>query len=201
MHQGYNQKQVNVRDIDIRRALREEIERRHRSESGTRVVEELGLCQGIARVDLAVINGSLHGYEIKSGRDTLARLPGQCDIYNRALDFITIVTEAAHISKIRAIVPSWWGIWCVRERGAKADIEISRQPRPNPHILPSALAELLWREEALKALADRGLADGLRSKPRRDLWLRLATDLTVEELSAIVRDCLKRRGASWKALA
>src|SRR5690242_7332263 len=72
-----------MRDIDIREALRAEIARRHNGESNTLVVEELGLCQGIARVDLAVVNGSVNGYEIKSAHDTLSRLPAQSDVYSR----------------------------------------------------------------------------------------------------------------------
>ncbi len=190
-----------MRDIDIRRALRETVVRRYSGESDTRIVEELGLCQGIARVDLAVVNGSLHGYEIKSARDTLARLPAQCDIYNRTLDLVTIVTEAIHISKIEKMVPSCWGIWCACDNKVKPHIEILREPSPNPQILLSALAQLLWREEALEALTVRGLAHGMHSKPRQELWLRLAKHLTREELSAVVRDRLKRRGADWRALA
>lgn len=190
-----------MRDIDIRRELRKEVERRHQHETDTRIFEELGLCQGLARVDLAVVNGSLHGYEIKSERDTLARLPAQSDIYNRTLDFVTIVTEPAHARRIENIVPQWWGIWCVVTSASAQRIEILRGPGPNPELVPFALAQLLWRDEALQALSDRGLAGGLRSKPRRELWLRLATDLTRVELGTLVRDCLKRRGADWRALA
>src|SRR5579859_6616820 len=98
-----------MRDIDIRQTLMNEMCRLHQGDSETLIVEELGLCQGIARVDLAVVNGSLHGYEIKSERDTLARLPGQTDIYNRALDFVTLVIAPIHSEKIGNIVPSWWG--------------------------------------------------------------------------------------------
>lgn len=198
---GYNHRRSSVRDIDIRRELRREVERRHQHETDTRILEELGLCQGLARVDLAVVNGSLHGYEIKSERDTLARLPAQSDIYNRTLDFVTIVTEPAHAPKIETIVPPWWGIWCVLTDALAPRIEVLRDPTANPEPVPFAMVQLLWREEALQALSDRGLAGGLRSKPRAQLWRHLATDLTREELGAVVRDCLKRRGASWKALA
>ena len=190
-----------MRDIDIRRALRVEIARRHYNEPDSVIVEELGLCQGIARVDLAVVNGSLHGYEIKSEQDTLARLPGQTDIYNRALDFVTIVTARNHTDKIGNIVPSWWGIWSAIQDGDKLRLNTSREPARNPNIIPFALAQLLWRNEALEALTDRGLALGMRSKPREELWRRLADLLTLEELGHIVRERLKQRGADWRAPA
>jgi hypothetical protein len=192
-----------MRDIDIRRALRVEIKRLHSGEPDTLIVEELGLCQGIARVDLAVVNGSVHGYEIKSEQDTLARLPNQKDIYNRALDFVTIVAAPAHVHGVDKVVPPWWGVWIViedRDKGVLR-LERSRKPRRNPGIDPFALAQLLWRDEALQALTDHGLATGLRSKPREELWRRLASDVKVEELGDIVRERLKRRGGDWRSLA
>jgi len=185
-----------MRDVDIRRKLQVD-ERLHFGEPDTRIIQELGLCQGIARVDIAVVNGSIHGYEIKSERDTLVRLPGQIEIYNRALDFVTVVIEPAHASRIRAIVPSWWGIWTAVEGEDGPRLKCTRTPSRNPAIIPFALAQLLWREEALEALNHRGLANGVRSKPRQELWRRLAS-LPLEDLGNIVRDRLKRRGANWR---
>jgi hypothetical protein len=185
-----------MRDIDIRQKLRDD-ERLHSGEPDTRVVEELGLCKGIARVDIAVVNGSIHGYEIKSERDTLARLPGQIDIYNRALDFVTIVTSPTHVEKIDKLVPSWWGIWIAIEDDKEFGLEITREPCPNPNIIPFAIAQLLWRDEALQALADWGLATGLRSKPREELWRRLASEVPLKDLGNIVRGYLKRRRPDW----
>lgn len=187
-----------TRDIDIRRALRREIERRHRGEPDTLIVEELGLCQGVARVDVAVINGNVHGYEIKSEHDTLARLPGQTGIYNRTLDYVTVVTAPTHSGEIANVVPAWWGIWTAVQCGDQLRLQSERTPRHNPNVNPFALAQLLWREESLRALADRGLAEGMWSKPRKELWSRLALKLTVEELGEVVRECLKRRGADWR---
>jgi hypothetical protein len=187
-----------MRDIDIRQALLADA-RLHATEPGTRVVPELGLCQGIARVDLAVVNGSLHGYEIKSEHDTLVRLPGQIEVYSRVLDFVTIVTGPSHAENIKKNVPSWWGIWAARYYAAEIRLEIVREPKQNRKVSSFALAQLLWRAEALQVLADRGLADGVRSKNRSQLWHRLAADLTTEELGKVVREQLKRRAAGWRA--
>jgi hypothetical protein len=189
-----------MRDIDVRRKLRVEVGRSHECELDTLIVEELGLCQGIARVDLAVVNGSVHGYEIKSESDTLARLPGQTDIYNRTLDFVTIIAAPNHSKKILALVPRWWGIWTTVEDGRDLRLEKVRESSRNPGVDPYALAQLLWRDEALQALTERNLASGVKSKPREELWRRLASELTLAELGEIVRDGLKRRGLEWRAL-
>lgn len=188
-----------MREIDIRRKLLED-DRLHVGEPDTRIVEELGLCQGIARVDIAVVNGCIHGYEIKSGNDTLARLPGQIAIYSRALDFVTIVTAPSHFDKIRRVVPEWWGIWiAVQDAEHGSQLKSSREPRHNPCVNPFALAQLLWREEALQVLEGLGLATGIRSKPREELWRRLAAEVTPERLGCVVRDRLRRRSADWRS--
>ena len=66
-----------LKDSDIRKSLYNNILKKHEDASDTIVLNELGLLQGACRVDIAVVNGSLHGYEIKSEADTLDRLPYQ----------------------------------------------------------------------------------------------------------------------------
>ena len=79
-----------VKDTNIRPALLKWLSIRHAFEPGALIVEEFGLCQGAARVDVAVVNGSLNGYEIKSESDTLNRLHRQQDIYNRIFDSLSM---------------------------------------------------------------------------------------------------------------
>ncbi len=190
-----------MRDIDIRRALRTEMKYRHAGETDTLIVEELGMCQGVARVDLAVVNGSVHGYEIKSERDTLIRLPSQSDIYSQALEFVTIVAAAHHLAQIRTLVPRWWGIWSATQDGTEVRLKTLRKPKRNPSLVPLAVAQFLWRDEALAILTEHSLAGGMSSKSRHHLWLRLTTSFTVEELGDFVRARLKQRGEDWRVLA
>ncbi|HET7057847.1 MAG TPA: sce7726 family protein, partial [Nitrospiraceae bacterium] len=68
-------------DSDIRRVLRSKLLLKHADELDTVIIEELGLCRGQVRVDLSVVNGLLHGYEIKSDRDSLRRLRSQAELY------------------------------------------------------------------------------------------------------------------------
>src|SRR5580698_6348671 len=99
------------RDQDIRIALRYKLAAIHANESDTAIIDELSLCQGNARVDMAVVNGSFSGYEIKSDRDTLTRLPNQLAAYELCFDTMTIVVGKRHLAKCRATLPDWWGIW------------------------------------------------------------------------------------------
>lgn len=188
-----------MRDIDIRRALLTEMSLLHRDEIDTLVVEELGMCQGIARVDIAVVNGTVHGYEIKSERDTLARLRSQADIYSRALEFVTIVAAPNHSTGIEEIVPDWWGIWTATQVGDEIHLKVEREAKSNPSLIAQALVQFLWREEALDILIQRDLANGVLSKSRKHIWDRLTSTFSVDELSGFVRTKLKQRPSNWRA--
>lgn len=173
----------------------------HRHEADTLILHELGLRQGSARVDLAVVNGSLHGYEIKSEADTLERLPGQRSIYASSLDFVTIVMSEKHSAKVRRSVPRWWGMWVVTRTNGDVALAPVRAATPNPHLEALAVAELLWRDEVIEELELRGLARGYRSKPRPLLWRHLAESVSLFELRSVVRSRLKQRGDRWREAA
>jgi hypothetical protein len=65
-----------TRDIDIRAALRAGELARHRDDDDTIIVEEMGIYQGDFRIDIAVVNGRMTGYEIKSDKDTHTSMVG-----------------------------------------------------------------------------------------------------------------------------
>lgn len=188
-----------MRDLDIRLALREHLRITVASEPDTLFIEELGLCQGAARIDLAVINCSVHGYEIKSEQDTLERLPSQQAIYNKVLETLTIVTAHRHIERIESAAPQWWGLTKAISHGDRVELATLREAKRNPSVDLSSLVQLLWSNEVLEILRQRGLEKGLAGKPRRILWRRLVENIPADQISAIVRDQLRVR-ASWRSV-
>jgi hypothetical protein len=189
-----------VRDADIRAVLRAAVTAQHAADPDTRIVDELGLRQGTVRVDLAVVNGVTHGYEIKSLADTLRRLPGQVAAYSAVLDFATLVLAERHRAEAQAMIPKWWGVIVAKEpahRGIR--LSVARKARRNEHVDKRALAELLWRDEAMAMLVARDAARGMLSKPRAAVWDRLCEVCTLDELSAAVRARLKDRATRQAA--
>lgn len=189
-----------VRDRDIRAVLHSRLEDRHKDDPETRIVDELGVLMGVCRVDVAVINGKLEGFEIKSERDRLARLPRQAEAYGRVFDRMTIVCSERHALGVAACVPDWWGIEVVRAVNELPRIVRTRAAKANPGVDPSAVVQLLWREEVIDELKRVDQADGLRSKPRRILWDALAEALPPRRLRAVVRDRLRAR-EDWRVAA
>ena len=114
---------------------------------------------------------------------------------------MTVVAAENHIPGVLAAVPSWWGVSVARDDGDQVQISSVRNATQNSDVDPLALVQLLWREEAVAALEARGLAQGVRSKPRHVLWERLAAALPTENLILLVRDQLKRRPVGWRGSA
>ena len=187
-----------LREKDIRRALRGYVQLEYAGQPATVILEELALCQHEARVDLAAVNGRLHGYEIKSPQDTLQRLPSQAEVYGRALDTVTIALTAEHYPHAKRILPQWWGIVEAVEHCGEPVILLRRKPRQNPGVDLNAVVQFLWRDEALSVLEEHGLDTGLRSKPRSTLWRKLVESLPADILAEAVRARIKLRG-DWRS--
>lgn len=182
-----------MRDIDVRKVLCDQLVTMHKDDPQTLIVEELGIRQGAARVDVAVVNGSLHGYEIKSAKDTLERLPRQLELYGSVFDTITLVTAENHLDSALNVIPDWWGVVLAREDSNMLKLSLVKETKTNDGVDPIALAELLWKEEALLLLQERDAAKGYRSKPRREIWKAVCEIYSTDELRDAVRLFLKRR--------
>lgn len=188
--------QNRMRDADVRVAVLERLQSLHVGDASTRIVQEMNLWSGAVRIDIAVINGELSGYELKSARDTLTRLPLQADIYSRIFDYVTLVAADRHLENAAAKVPNWWGIMQADEFNGRVSLSCVRPALLNPNPEPYLLAELLRKEEALAILQSHGLDKGWRSRRVRDLHERLASELSFRDLSEGVRRSLKER-SEW----
>lgn len=177
-------------DPDVRALLREYLDHLHH-DTGTRVLEELGLCQGDVRVDVAAVGEELSGYEIKSPSDTLARWPNQCRVYSKVVDRAWLVATEKTLQKAGA--PDWWGQIAVFDAGDRLGLRVVRWSGTNPTPDPLSIAKLLWRDEALEVLRGAGCARGVLTKSRKVIWKRLIESVAVDDLRAAVRAALRRR--------
>ena len=183
----------SLADSDIRPALRDWLRARHRSDPDSVILDELGICRGRVRIDLTVVNGLLHGYEIKSERDTLGRLEAQADMYGRVLDRATLVVGEPHLEAALRVVPRWWGVVLVETRGSTPRFVVRRGDTQNPRLDASALVEFLWREDALALLENRAAASGVRGKTRLAMWDRICDVCDLQEIAAAARARLKAK--------
>lgn len=191
--------QYSTNDAVIRDILKNQLILKHSKDKTVRIIEELGVNHGSARVDIAVVNGILHGYEIKSDLDTLKRLPSQITAYNAVFDKITVVVGINHIQSAIDLIPEWWGISLVR-KNSENGLYLSkiRDAETNENIDSISLARLLWRDEALALLESINAAKGVRAKTRKVIYEKLAEELSQYQLKQKVRETLFFR-PNWRA--
>ena len=181
-------------DADIRSALHRKRLRHLKAHPDTLVIDELGLAHAKSRIDVAVINGCIHGYEIKSAKDTLDRLGAQIDIYRQTLQKLTIVAAPRHVGSVLASAPNWCGV-IEAEQGPRGGIHfgIVRNAHVNPDIDPVMMAHLLWRTEVMDLLSQIGYAPKDLRRPRKQLYKMLCEALTLREITVSIRITMAQR--------
>jgi hypothetical protein len=192
-------KATTTNDSTIRIALKNFLEIQHAKDKKVRIIEELGVEHGATRIDIVVINGIMHGYEIKSDKDTLQRLPDQINAFNSVFDKITLVVGKKHLYNAINIIPDWWGIIVAKvDKSGAITFNTIRKGEINSCQDEISIAKFLWREEALRYLEKIGKADGLYSKRREFIYERLSKVCDTSTLGKIVREAIFIRG-DWRS--
>lgn len=112
-----------------------------------RLVEELEVCSGRARVDMALISDLLTGIEIKGPKDGVSRLPGQAKAYSQCFDRVVLVVHESLVAKAIPLVPEWWGIVIGIQHDERLRYRVERHAGANPNLDVEAVLSLLWKIE------------------------------------------------------
>jgi hypothetical protein len=185
-------------DADIRSALHAKRLKRAKSQPDTLVIDELGLAHARSRIDVAVINGCIHGYEIKSAKDNLDRFAIQMDIYRQTLQKLTFVAAPKHVAGIISHAPEWCGV-IAAEQGPRGGInfQLLRNAVANPEVDPFMMAHLLWRDEVIELLDQAGYASKDLRRPRKQLYEMLCEAMSLREITASIRAFMAQR-QTWR---
>ena len=169
---------IDLDDKTIRKVVKSSLEK-----NKYYIIEELGIDHGAVRADVVAISeGFMHGYEIKSDKDNLMRLNHQINAYNKVFDKITLVVGKKHIIECISIVPEWWGIQLATEEDNNIRIYNIRTPKKHKEQSSVSIARLLWRQEALDILKEQEHDKGVRSKPREYIYERMSHTLEQQEI-------------------
>jgi len=190
--------QFSYGDAEIRAELHKKKFDRYSEREDVLVVNELGLAHAKSRIDIAVINGCIHGYEIKSDKDNLIRFASQLDTYRRTLSKLTVVSASKHIPEILHELPAWRGLIEVKigPRGGIHFITLRRAGQ-NPDVEMTMMAHLLWHSEATELLLDKGASRKNLRRPRRELYTMIADAMSEKEITRAIRDKMQSR-KGWR---
>lgn len=183
-------------DADIRAKLIEKIKKDNQN-NHYRIIEELCICDGLARADIALANGILHGYEIKSDCDTLERLSNQIECYNNTFDKVTIVVGKKFENNIIDEIPKHWGVEVAYvNRFQNITIKRVRAPKLNKDVLSTNLLDLLWNAE-IKSFLKENKVKGYSNKDKSSLKDLVITSIPFKVLRDYTRETLKAR-TGWR---
>jgi hypothetical protein len=177
---------VSMTADDIRAGLKLHLHALIKITQGARLVEEMAICGGRARADIAVICDRLIGIEIKGPLDNLDRLPNQVDHYSKCFDQAYLVTDEATLRKARGIVPKWWGLIVHNPEQKPNFYALERRTTNNKAAELESLLGLLWREEIEQLFVEH-----LGSKPSPKLSKQM---LRTQLLSQAKHSYLKATG-------
>lgn len=162
------------------------------------IADELKVCGGKAIADVAVINGKMHCFEIKSDHDSFQRLENQIINYDAVFDEITIVVGKKFNKKALSFVPKHWGVLCIYQ-GNEDNVELNviRESKPNKNVNAFNIAQFLWKEEAISLLNKYNIKGNHNRKRKWLLWECLSENLQINTLKKEVRETLQNR-KNWK---
>jgi len=161
------------------------------------IADELKVCGGRAIADMAVINGRMHGFEIKSDFDSFQRLENQIINYDAVFDTITLVVGKKLNKRAAKHVPRHWGILCIYNHCDEVKFDLIRAPKENKRIKAFNVSQFLWKEEAINLLVKYQIEGNHKNMRKWLLWELLSKHLEIDTLKTEVRDILRQR-EDWK---
>ncbi len=187
-----------MNDRIVRKAFHQHVLTNDHEKLDTFVIDEFGLRNGEARADIAVINGKMIGYEIKTENDTLIRLSNQVLAYNEVFDRIYIITTHSHLEKVVNIVPVWWGIYLIKPgTDLSYAFILHRKAQLNKWRGTLGLVRLLWKDEVLTILNTKLNFNVTNRVAKEDLYDILSGTCATLQLSKWVISFLKNR-EGWR---
>jgi hypothetical protein len=155
------------------------------------LINEMVYANWTRRADLAVANGHLHAFEIKSDFDSLRRLEGQIEIYLERFDKLTLVVSPKFLDVVLASTPSRVAVWSVFEENGCTKIQVIRTGRKAKVQNRLVLIDYLLRDELYHFLVSRKVT--VRRSDSRSYLIGLAETQPVAKLRAYVLEALKVR--------
>ncbi len=185
-------------DLQIRTAFHNSILRGYHSDASTFVLNELGLRNGLNRADIAVLNGKMIGYEIKTEGDSLSRLPAQVVAYNEVFDKAFIITADKHLQKVKQQIPKWWGIYTIHlDNSNDFAFSCHRDAHLNKMKNSYAIARLLWKAELEDFLGKTKYSGISKKKNKNQLYEIVANKYSAKYIGEIALKYLKAR-QNWR---
>lgn len=146
---------------------------------------------GSCKADVVVLNGTSTAYEIKSERDSLARLRNQLDNYKQVFATLNVVVSRSHLSEVLQATSAEVGVITLSERFRFQTVR-EAQSRPE-HTIPTKILETLRVDEATEVVTRLGYeAPNVPNTQIRSTLGRIFADLDPATVHQEMVNVLKR---------
>ena len=108
------------------------------------------------KADTVILNGTAVVYEIKSERDSLARLEKQVETYKKVFSKVFVIAGENHVETVRDMTPKDVGVMYLSKRNNISEVRSARD-RPG-RICPLSVFESIRMSEAREILQRLGVS-------------------------------------------
>ncbi|WP_422402611.1 sce7726 family protein [Pseudomonas sp. GZD-209] len=157
------------------------------------IISEMVVANWSRRADIAVANGRLYGFEIKSHFDTLKRLPGQIESFQEHFDKVVVVAASKFISSIESQYSEDIGILEVFVQSGRPRLRQVRAGRIREVKSVARLTSLITKVELERFLKVTGITYPMGAA-RAELAAQCGAR-HLQKLRAYVLSCIKNRYA------
>jgi len=109
-------------EAQVKAAILSQIRQESRGQQKPVVTAEFSLGTSGIRSDLAIFSDETIGFEIKTARDTLRRLPAQMRAYSRYFNRSIVVVAPCHLKTIAECHLSGASVWTYDDKGSLAQM-------------------------------------------------------------------------------
>jgi hypothetical protein len=180
-----------LNETDIKAALIDKLIERGMLHDAV-LINEMVVANWSRRADIAVVNGKLYAFEIKSDFDSLQRLDGQVSAYLDRFDKVTVVTTRKFTNLISEQMPPDVEIWEAISDGEDVSFRVARRGKTKEITCKRTLCGFLLKSEIISFLRQSNAPPNLQELSREDL-ISLAKARSLKELRSYVLACLKVR--------
>lgn len=164
---------------------------RHHADQDMVLISEMVVARYARRADLAVANGHMHAFEIKSELDTLVRLDGQMEAYAAQFDKVTLVVATKFVDSVLDRYKRNVEVWEAYQQKDSVQLKLRRRGICQPVRSGRILAGFLRKTDIVAFLRSVGICVS-PTHPRVQL-LSLMETVNVARLRRFVLSTIKLR--------
>jgi hypothetical protein len=166
----------------------------HLATQGIPALTEVPVLGGIARADIVAIKEEAHGFEIKSHKDTLRRLPSQVASYAKTFSTVSIICAENHLGEINTQIPRWFGLILYK----KGQLIGVRKAKANPIVAKPFILNAITKKELIGYTKRQGLNIPIEVTQSTCLLKKhLKHNLSLTEVQRMFAQCLRARVSNF----